>query len=128
MQYIVHCMDVDGMQDLLWLYHSLLLFNVILMMPPRTLGSGHTGQKQNIDPATQTVDTFLCENFESVSDENGPLMEMEAQDLLKILLSDDLSVQSEESVFNCVSNCKTCMVYAVWWPVFQGCLQCYSNK
>ena len=55
-------------------------------------------------PEMQTVDTFLCENFESVSDNHGPLMEMEAQDLLRILLSDDLSVQSEESVFNCVSN------------------------
>ena len=32
------------------------------------------------------------------------LMEMEATDLHQILLSDDLCVQSEESVFKCVAN------------------------
>ena len=37
-------------------------------------------------------------------DSQSALMEMEAANLHQILLSDDLCVQSEESVFNCVAN------------------------
>ena len=64
----------------------------------------HLAVSFGLDHLTQTVDTFLCENFESVSNMGGPLMDMSASDLIRILLSDDLSVQGEESVFNCVSN------------------------
>ena len=64
----------------------------------------HLAVSFGLDHLRQTVDTFLCENFESVSSSEGPLMEMEASDLIRILLSDDLCVQGEESVFNCVSN------------------------